>query len=136
MRKHVLCPSPQFPMRPTRKHIAAARLVPGQLVRCGDGLTALVMVESPHAGGWHGRHCMGGYHFVSDNSSYSGLELANDADWKVWVENRHWRDETPRAKPHLRRTETGRWHCYDHITSRVADTLQRAFDYHREAINA
>ena len=37
----------------------------GDLVMYSDGPTALVRLATPHAGGWHGDHCLGGFRFVS-----------------------------------------------------------------------
>lgn len=37
----------------------------GELVRYGDGSTALALHGEPHAGGWHGVQCMGGYTFYT-----------------------------------------------------------------------
>lgn len=101
----------------------------GDIVRYSDGCTALVKLQTPHAGGWHAQHCMGGTTFVSDRSCFIGLRPATPFELRTWVRCRKWRGETPARKPHLLRTEGG-WQCYDARTSRVADTLQRAFDRH------
>ena len=64
----------------------------GDLVRYSSGPTALVQLESPHAGGWHGLHCMGGYHFVHDNGWSSRMYPASPEDYKTWYENAKWRN--------------------------------------------
>lgn len=38
---------------------------PGELVRYDQGSTALALIGNPHAGGWHGQQCMGGYCFFT-----------------------------------------------------------------------
>lgn len=38
----------------------------GDIIRYSDGISALVKLISPHAGGWHGSHVMGGTIYVSD----------------------------------------------------------------------
>lgn len=38
----------------------------GDIIRYSGGSSALARLESPHAGGWHAVHCMGGYIFVSE----------------------------------------------------------------------
>lgn len=53
---------------------------PGDLVRYGDGSTALALHGAPHAGGWHGQQCMGGYTF------YSNVYRPSHADRMMWVE--------------------------------------------------
>lgn len=53
---------------------------PGDLVRYGDGSTALALHGEPHAGGWHGHQCMGGYTF------YSKVYQPNHADRLMWAE--------------------------------------------------
>lgn len=53
---------------------------PGDLVRYGDGSTALALHGEPHAGGWHGHQCMGGYTF------YSKVYPPTQADRLMWAE--------------------------------------------------
>jgi hypothetical protein len=53
---------------------------PGELVRYGDGSTALVLHGDPHAGGWHGTQCMGGSTF------YSRTYEPTQQDRKTWAE--------------------------------------------------
>lgn len=53
---------------------------PGDLVRYGDGSTALALHGEPHAGGWHGHQCMGGYTF------YSKVYQPTHADRLMWAE--------------------------------------------------
>lgn len=48
---------------------------PGDIVRYASGSSALVKLESRHAGGWHGVHCLGGYTFVSDIAMASPEEV-------------------------------------------------------------
>lgn len=54
--------------------------VPGELIRYGDGSTALALHGETHAGGWHGQQCMGGYTF------YTIVKRPSHADRVVWVE--------------------------------------------------
>lgn len=53
---------------------------PGDLVRYDDGSTALALHGDPHAGGWHGQHCMGAYTF------YRNVYRPSHADRVMWVE--------------------------------------------------
>lgn len=53
----------------------------GDLVRYGDGSTALALHGEPHAGGWHGTQCMGGYTF------YTRVYPPTEQDRKQWVES-------------------------------------------------
>jgi len=53
----------------------------GDLVRYGDGSTALAVLTSPHAGGWHGKQCMGGSTFVSRR-----LHRPSRKDMETWLE--------------------------------------------------
>jgi NTP pyrophosphatase (non-canonical NTP hydrolase) len=53
---------------------------PGDLVRYGDGSTALALHGDPHAGGWHGDQCMGGYTF------YSKVYRPTHDDRLMWVQ--------------------------------------------------
>lgn len=39
----------------------------GDIVRYSGGCTALARLDSPHAGGWHADHCLGGQIFVSSS---------------------------------------------------------------------
>lgn len=39
----------------------------GEIVRYSGGCSALVQLDSPHAGGWHATHCLGGTIFVSES---------------------------------------------------------------------
>lgn len=38
----------------------------GDTVRYADGVTALAKLVSPHPGGWHAEHCLGGILFISN----------------------------------------------------------------------
>lgn len=58
----------------------AAWPMPGDLVRYKDGVTALALHGDPHAGGWHGLQCMGGYTF------YSNVYPPSEADRQTWVD--------------------------------------------------
>ena len=53
----------------------------GELVRYGDGSTALALHGEPHAGGWHGKQCMGGHTF------YTRVYPPTEQDRRQWVEN-------------------------------------------------
>lgn len=55
------------------------KLEAGDIVRYDDGSSALVKLTSPHDGGWHGDHVMGGTTFVS-NGIFKRLSLANEED--------------------------------------------------------
>lgn len=52
----------------------------GELVRYGDGSTALALHGEPHAGGWHGAQCMGGHTF------YTEVHQPTKQDRLTWVE--------------------------------------------------
>lgn len=47
----------------------------GDLVRYSTGRTAIARLESPHAGGWHATHCLGGIVYVTDNQLRHATEL-------------------------------------------------------------
>lgn len=64
-----------------------SNLKSGDIVRYADGVSALVKLISPHAGGWHGDHVLGGTQFVSDQI-FSELKLANSEDIKFCEKNR------------------------------------------------
>lgn len=59
----------------------------GDIVRYADGISALVKLIAPHAGGWHGDHVLGGTQFVSDQI-FSKLKLADSEDIKFCEKNR------------------------------------------------
>lgn len=62
----------------------------GELVRYGDGSTALALHGEPHAGGWHGLQCMGGHTF------YSKVYQPTRQDRLQWVECAiRWRHQSP-----------------------------------------
>lgn len=61
----------------------------GDLVRYGDGSTALAILCEPHAGGWHGFQCMGGYTF------FARVYPPSEADMRMWLECAKWRQERP-----------------------------------------
>lgn len=64
----------------------------GDLVRYSGGPTALVRCLDPHAGGWHGNHCMGGSTFFSDAPSYGFYPLKPSLeDYKTWFDSEKWR---------------------------------------------
>ena len=64
----------------------------GDLVRYSSGPTALVRLDSPHAGGWHGEHCLGGYRFVCDIGwGQSRMYHASPEDYKTWYDTAKWR---------------------------------------------
>jgi hypothetical protein len=50
----------------------------GDIVRHSKGPTALSQLEVRHAGGWHAKHCLGGYLFVDDHH----IKHATDEDIK------------------------------------------------------
>jgi len=54
--------------------------VEGELVRYDHGETALALHGKPHAGGWHGKQCMGGSTF------YSKVYRPSEGDRQTWVE--------------------------------------------------
>jgi len=53
----------------------------GDIVRYSGGSTALVKLSGPHAGGWHGDHCMGGSYYVSQDRIQG---LADEEDLRMW----------------------------------------------------
>lgn len=65
----------------------------GELVRYGDGSTALARLLSPHAGGWHGQQCMGGITYINTTSRH--VVHASEEDKKKWAECAHWRGDKP-----------------------------------------
>jgi hypothetical protein len=68
------------------EQVLSDSLKAGMLVRYDMGSTALVELTSPHAGGWHGKQCMGGGTFVSGR-----LYEATDLDREIWAECSPWR---------------------------------------------
>jgi hypothetical protein len=60
----------------------------GDLVRYGFGSTALALLDSPHAGGFHGRQCMGGFVFVSKPARVTA------EDRRMWITCAKWRNQT------------------------------------------
>lgn len=52
----------------------------GDLVRYGDGSTALALHGAPHAGGWHGVQCMGGHTF------YTSVYRPTNEDREKWAD--------------------------------------------------
>ncbi|QBJ04484.1 hypothetical protein HOV23_gp089 [Pseudomonas phage Lana] len=85
----------------------ANQYMSGDIVRYGDGSTALAKLHEPHAGGWHGDQCMGG-------TTYIGIEriqrLADEDDLRKWDKCAWWRGEgiPPCFRPQIR-IEKGRW---------------------------
>ncbi len=59
----------------------------GTLVRYDSGSTALMRVADPHAGGYHGHQCCGGYTFASADR----CREATPEDYKTWFECEKWR---------------------------------------------
>lgn len=57
----------------------------GMLVRYGNGETALARLTRPHAGGWHGKQCMGGVIFMSE------FYAPSEEDFKTWQRCDKWR---------------------------------------------
>ena len=53
---------------------------PGDLVRYGEGNTALALHGNPRSTGWHGEQCMGGYTF------YLQVARPSDEDRQTWVD--------------------------------------------------
>lgn len=53
----------------------ATDLKAGDIVRYGGGISALFKLVSPHAGGWHGEHVLGGLQF-----GFNNLTKASDVD--------------------------------------------------------
>jgi hypothetical protein len=63
----------------------------GDIVRYNDGPTALATLVSPHAGGWHAEHCLGGLLFVSEDypnpmqtATEDDIEVAKGSQFCVW----------------------------------------------------
>ncbi|WP_321967064.1 hypothetical protein [Burkholderia cepacia] len=56
------------------------------VVRYGEGKTALCRLKSPHAGGWHAEHCLGGAIFVYDDGRRSALVEPTFEDLQTWVD--------------------------------------------------
>jgi hypothetical protein len=56
-----------------------SELKAGDIVRYDDGVSALMRLLSPHAGGWHGEHVLGGIHFSSNNWQFR-LQAASEKD--------------------------------------------------------
>lgn len=59
----------------------------GDLVRYGDGSSALAIRLGPHAGGWHGYQCCGGYTF------FIKAYKPSRADMDTWLGCAKYRDE-------------------------------------------
>ena len=59
----------------------------GDLVRYGDGSSALAVRLGPHAGGWHGYQCCGGYTF------FTKAYRPSRADMDTWLDCAKYRDE-------------------------------------------
>lgn len=59
----------------------------GDLVRYGDGSSALAIRLGPHAGGWHGYQCCGGYSF------FTKAYRPSRADMDTWLDCAKYRDE-------------------------------------------
>lgn len=60
--------------------------VAGDIVRYGDGITALARLHAPHAGGWHGDQCMGGSTFIGGRMYHATAE-----DFEIWNAQAQWR---------------------------------------------
>ncbi|HFF6201996.1 TPA: hypothetical protein ACGCGR_000636 [Stenotrophomonas maltophilia] len=59
----------------------------GDLVRYGTGASALAIRLGPHAGGWHGYQCCGGYTF------FTRAYRPTRADMDTWLDCAKYRDE-------------------------------------------
>lgn len=59
----------------------------GDLVRYGDGCSSLAIRLGPHAGGWHGYQCCGGYTF------FTKAYRPSRADMDTWLDCAKYRDE-------------------------------------------
>ncbi len=59
----------------------------GDLVRYGKGSSALAIRLGPHAGGWHGYQCCGGYTF------FTKAHRPSRADMDTWLDCAKYRDE-------------------------------------------
>lgn len=67
----------------------------GDIVRYTDGCTGLAQCLEPHAGGWHGLHCMGGFVFFSDTPSYGFYPIKPTIeDYEIWNKNEKCRQDT------------------------------------------
>ncbi|OBU50130.1 hypothetical protein [Stenotrophomonas maltophilia] len=62
----------------------------GDLVRYGEGSSALAIRLGPHAGGWHGYQCCGGYTF------FTKAYRPSRADMDTWLDCAKYRDERTR----------------------------------------
>lgn len=63
----------------------------GDLVRYGDGSSSLAIRLGPHAGGWHGYQCCGGYTF------FTRARKPSRADMDTWLDCAKYRDERTKA---------------------------------------
>ncbi len=58
----------------------------GDLVRYNDGKTALAVLDSPHAGGYHAKQCMGGITFISNHGWPNKFYRPTQEDLATWLE--------------------------------------------------
>ncbi|MCW0398731.1 hypothetical protein NB688_000545 [Xanthomonas sacchari] len=63
----------------------------GDLVRYDGGPSALGVIESPHAGGWHVAQCMGGWAFITQTYRPTAKDM------RTWLENADWRNGRTKA---------------------------------------
>lgn len=63
----------------------------GDLVRYGTGSSALAIRLGPHAGGWHGYQCCGGYTF------FTKAYRPSRADMDTWLDCAMYRDDRTKA---------------------------------------
>jgi len=63
----------------------------GDLVRYGTGASALAIRLGPHAGGWHGYQCCGGYTF------FTKAYRPSRADMDTWLDCAKYRDDRTKA---------------------------------------
>lgn len=63
----------------------------GDLVRYGTGSSALAILLGPHAGGWHGYQCCGGYTF------FTKAYRPSRADMDTWLDCAMYRDDRTKA---------------------------------------
>ncbi|SFB50782.1 hypothetical protein [Delftia tsuruhatensis] len=67
------------PAAPAAPAVDAMWPLPGDLVRYGEGVTALALLGAPHARGWHSEQCMGGHLYHTD------AYRPTDTDRRMWA---------------------------------------------------
>lgn len=79
----------------------------GDLVRYGSGSTALAILHSPHAGGWHADQCMGGSTYIGSGRT---LSEPDEEDLRTWQRCAWYRGQgiPPSYRPRIRK-KNGRY---------------------------